>query len=253
MQRAIHVFENGIRVYDDHLIPVQRERYKKRNVHEPEEEDIFVRIVRGLPASGCFVNVGSAIGYYLLLARKLSPTLQIHAVEPLERHRRFFAENVALNGMAMSDFVLHPEGVAPTAGEARFVDEGYSSSIKQGQAPPRASLWRRLFGGGSARPTPKLVTIQTVTLAGLLERIGRDVDLMQIDVQGLESGILKSAAAVLGAGRVKTFLIGTHGPQIHRACVESLTQGGYAIEHDQFDTREQPDGIIVASKGVRRL
>jgi hypothetical protein len=32
----------GVKVYDDHLTPVQKERYKKANVHEAEEEDLFI-------------------------------------------------------------------------------------------------------------------------------------------------------------------------------------------------------------------
>ena len=46
MPRAIHSFDNGVRVCDDHLLDEQRERYRKRNVHEAEEEDIFVDLVR---------------------------------------------------------------------------------------------------------------------------------------------------------------------------------------------------------------
>jgi hypothetical protein len=51
---------------------------------------------------------------------------------------------------------------------------------------------------------------------------------------------------------VKTFLIGTHGRArgltLHEECRELLCASGYAIEIDQPDTKEQPDGILVASK-----
>src|SRR5712691_2479582 len=125
-QRAIHTFENGVRVYDDHLLAEQRARYRKRNVHEAEEEDIFVDLIRRLPADGCFVDVGAAIGYYLFLARKLSPRLTIHAVEPLERHRAFLRENAVLNGLTTEDFILHPEGLTSSEGSESFFDRGYS-------------------------------------------------------------------------------------------------------------------------------
>ncbi len=65
MERAIHTFDNGVRVYDDHLLDEQRERYRKHNVHEAEEENIFVDLIHRIPANGCFVDVGAAIGYYL--------------------------------------------------------------------------------------------------------------------------------------------------------------------------------------------
>ena len=96
MARAIHTFDNGVRVYEDQLLEEQRARYRKRNVHEAEEEEIFVDLIRRLPPDGCFVDVGAAIGYYLILARKLSPRLTIHGVEPLERHRAFPAREPGL-------------------------------------------------------------------------------------------------------------------------------------------------------------
>src|SRR5450432_1643062 len=103
MSRALHTFDNGVRVYDDHLLAEQRARYQKYNVHEAEEEELYVRLVRQLPRDGCFVDVGAAIGYYVILARKLSSALTIHALEPLPRHREFLAENLALNGITNSD------------------------------------------------------------------------------------------------------------------------------------------------------
>ena len=45
MPRAIHTFDNGVRVYEDQLWAGQRARYEKRNVHEAEEEDIFVELI----------------------------------------------------------------------------------------------------------------------------------------------------------------------------------------------------------------
>lgn len=71
MKRVIHVFDNGVKVYDDHLLAVQRQRCRKRNIHEADEEDIFAAIVRSLPADGCLVNIGAAIGYYAILAKRL--------------------------------------------------------------------------------------------------------------------------------------------------------------------------------------
>ena len=84
MSRKIHKFDNNVRVYDDHLMPVQRQRYMIRNVHEADEEDLFIKIISSIPENGYFVNIGTAIGYYAILAKKLSPRLNIQAVEPLQ-------------------------------------------------------------------------------------------------------------------------------------------------------------------------
>jgi len=254
MERAIHTFNNGVRVYDDHLLEEQRERYRKHNVHESEEENIFVDLIRRIPARGCFVDVGAAIGYYLILARKLAPDITIHAVEPLARHRSFLRENVALNGLSDNDFTVYAECLTSTVGNERFMDRGFGSRLPRNDRDRRISLstrWKRFLEKmGLRRPKPgsQVLIIPTITLDLLVGRIGRPVDLLQIDVQGLEIEVLKGGMQSMATGSVRTFLIGTHGLPIHQECIARLRDGGYAIEIDHPDTTEQPDGIIVACK-----
>ena len=254
MTRAIHTFNNGVRVFDDHLLEEQRERYRKHNVHEAEEEDIFVDLVRRIPANGCFVDVGAAIGYYLILARKLAPALTIHAVEPLARHRAFLRENAVLNGFSDNEFTVHLEGLTSSVGSETFMDRGFGSRLPRNEKDRRVSLstrWKRLLeriGLRQAKPGSQALTIPTITLDLLVRRIGRPVDLLQIDVQGLEVEVLKGGTQSMAAGSVRAFLIGTHSLPIHQECVARLQTSGYAVAVDQPDTKEQPDGIIVARK-----
>lgn len=257
--RKIHVFDNGVRVYDDYLIPEQRERYEKRNVHEADEEDLFLEVIRSMPRNGRFLNIGSAIGYYLLLAKRTSPDLIVHAVEPLARFQQAFAEHAALNGFAESDFVLHSEGLSSSIGEASFLDDGFGSGIEIRQTSVRDQrpLARRIAGAIlrriGLRPRPKVLTIRTTTLDALAEKIGTPIELCQMDIQGLELEVLKGARRVMQEGSARTFLIGTHSPELHRECIALLEANGYAIEFEEQETKEQPDGIILASKGLRRL
>jgi FkbM family methyltransferase len=254
MPRAVHTFANGVRVYDDHLLEEQRRRYEKRNVHEADEEDIFVDLIRRLPPDGCFVDVGAAIGYYLILARKLAPRLVIHAVEPLQRHRAFLRENATLNGLTSDDFIVHSEGLTSSSGSESFMDRGYGSRIPRSEQEKRISFstrWKRFLerlGLRQPKHRSPIVTIPTITLDLLVRRIGRPVDLLQMDVQGLEVEVLKGGAEAMASGDVRTFLIGTHSLPIHQECVARLRASGYTIEVDQPDTKEQPDGIIVARK-----
>lgn len=255
MPRAIHTFDNGVRVYEDQLLDEQRTRYRKRNVHEAEEEEIFVKLIGRLAPDGCFVDVGAAIGYYLILARRLVPGLTIHGVEPLERHRRFLLENLALNGLTESDFIIHTEGLTSSTGTEAFMDRGYSSRLAPAAAQPAMTLsarWKRLLEGvGLRRPKQPALTISTITLDALVRRIGRPIDLLQMDVQGLEVEVLQGAPHAMETGAVKTFLIGTHGRArgltLHEECREILQRSGYRIEVDEPDTKEQPDGILVAT------
>jgi FkbM family methyltransferase len=253
------VFDNGVSVYDDHLIPAQRQRYQNRNVHEAAEEDIFAELIRQLPADGCYLNIGCAIGYYPLLAKRLAPALTIHAVEPLAQHRTFFAENIRLNGLDPTTFTIHERAVGATDGKARFLEQGYGSVLLPGGPHHPISVagrFRRLLatlGGARQADPPGGRMVEITTLDTLVGATGRIVNLVQMDVQGLEADVLRGGAHTLLTGRVETFLIGTHGPDVHRACVEELERYRYAIECNEAEAKDQPDGVLVASKGVRRL
>jgi FkbM family methyltransferase len=250
MGRAIHTFQNGVRVYEDQLLEEQRARYRKHNVHEAEEEEIFVRLIRRLPPDGCFVDVGAAIGYYLILAHKLAPGLTIHGVEPLARHREFLSENLALNGIVPDEFTIHQEGLTSSEGNAVFDDRGYSSRLAGDSfTAKRKRLLSRI---GLRRKKDRVLMIQTITLDALVRRIGRPIDLLQMDVQGLEVEVLKGAEESMKSGAINMFLIGTHGRakglMLHEQCRDLLRAHGYAIEVDLPDTKEQPDGILVAMR-----
>jgi FkbM family methyltransferase len=254
--RAVHVFDNGVRVYDDHLLPVQRERYRKRNVHEASEEDVFVDLIRRLPAAGCYVDVGCAIGYYPLLAKRLAPGVTVHAVEPLARHRKCFLENARLNGLSDSAFVLHPVAVSSDDGEAKLLDQDYGSALVRGttKAPPAGGVIGRFLARlgllrHSAAREQRGGFVRTTTLDALVAKIGRRVDLVQMDVQGFEIDALLGAPRSLRSGAIRTFLIGTHGAEVHGRCERLLSRSGYAVGLSLPEAPDQPDGILVASKG----
>jgi hypothetical protein len=93
-----------------------------------------------------------------------------------------------------------------------------------------------------------VVTIKTITLDGLMQRIARSVDLVQMDVQGLESEVLRAGSSSLQRGEIKAFLVGTHGQEVHRKCIDILQMHRYNIAVDNDDPTDQPDGIIVACR-----
>ncbi|MDB4522097.1 FkbM family methyltransferase [Gammaproteobacteria bacterium] len=266
MSRKIHKFDNNVRVYDDHLMPAQRQRYMVRNVHEADEEDLFIKIISSIPENGCFVNIGTAIGYYAILAKKLSPRLNIHAVEPLQSFRSCFNENLLLNELTVVDFVIHPCAVGATNGRVSFLEKGYESQLlinshdqkvtqqlakkmKNQIKSVLGSLGVKRYAAGSGRKSET----DTVTLEALVNQVGQQVDLVSMDVQGLELDILSGGESVLEKAAVKTFIIGTHGKSIHQQCIDMLKNKNYTIEYEEENTQHQPDGIIVASKGVLRL
>jgi FkbM family methyltransferase len=251
MERKIHQFDNGIRVYDDHLLDEQRKRYAMHNVHEADEEGIFIDVIRTLPPQGCFVIVGGAIGYYALLARKLSPKLTIHIFEPLPRHKIYFWENVQLNGYSSNDFHFHPEAVADSDGYARLEDASFGSRLSAPSFIRRVKRFVKQvlnrLGLGHYK-VMETMRVKTMSLATVIQAVGSRADLLQMDIQGFEFHVLNGGAAILQSGLVKTFLIGTHGAEIHRSCLRLLSHNGYEIKLEQQRSPHQPDGIILAQK-----
>jgi FkbM family methyltransferase len=184
----------------------------------------------------------------------LAPGLTVHAVEPLERHRRFLLENLALNGLSDSDVTIHDEGISSSPGTENFLDWGYGSRLRRAEKENKPSLsmrWRAmlvLLGIGKKESSKAVVPIRTITLDTLLDRIDRIVDLVQMDVQGLEVEVLEGGVHSMETARVQAYLIGTHSLKIHRECSAILEEHGYVIEFDKSDTKDQPDGILVAKR-----
>lgn len=234
--RTVHCFDNGIKVYDDQLIEAQRIRYSKCNVHEEDEEELFLSIIQRLPADAIFVSIGSAIGYYALLAKKVRPDLTIHCFEPLEKHRIYFKENITLNGLSVDHFNIYNIAIAPGGAEYLLVDQAFGSFLVK---PEDAQL-------RTACPIKSIQLSAVDTLIG-----AHTIDLIQMDIQGLEAAILEDFfSAPDQTLKVDTFLIGTHGRDIHEHCRIILKSHKYELLHDEAETLNQPDGILAAAKAT---
>jgi FkbM family methyltransferase len=230
-QPAIHTFDNGVRLHDHHLLEVQRARYRMRNVHEAVEEDVFLEALGGVRPGGIFLNVGTAVGYYVILAKLKRPDLTIHGVEPLPSQVERFKENLPINGFGLADFQLHEIALgAKEEAEAQLLDDGYGS---------------RLLDPSEAAPG-RIVRVRTTTLARLCQTIGPRIDLVQMDVQGLERPILDIFFSSPERSGISTFLVGTHGEMIHASVVDLMKQNGYAVTYECARPPGQPDGIVLA-------
>jgi hypothetical protein len=100
--------------------------------------------------------------------------------------------------------------------------------------------------GGPASTAHSLLRITTITLDNLVRRIGSRIDLLQMDVQGMEYDILRGGARSFASGSIRQVLIGTHGGKIHRQCLRELTRMGFRILTEDGAPKGQPDGIIAA-------
>ncbi len=250
--KKIHEFDNGVKVYDDQLELGQRKRYAKMNVHEEDEEPLFLRIIENLPSNATFVNIGAAIGYYPILARKLRNDLFIHCFEPLPRHSRFFQDNIKLNGLNKKNLVIHEYAVSNKSGSVLFEDHSYGSSIKL--EIQRLSLKRTVKNTlrNILRKSTygSVLRVDAIRLIDVFNVIGtHKIDFLQMDIQGFEESVLREFFIGNTAinCKIKAFLVGTHTAQIHGNCRSLFENNGYTIIHDEYETQNQPDGIIYCS------
>lgn len=249
MDKTIHTFRNSISVYDAHLIDSQRDRYLKNNVHEEDEEGIFIDLIRELSPGDVFVNVGTAIGYYPILSKTIRKDIDVHCFEPLPRHLDYFNANIKLNGLRKEEFFIHQVAISTETGQVPFQDSSYGSSlVSSSEGISISNFFRKLKSSLlSNKKTPSQIFVKSIRLAEVFQLIKKSqINLLQMDIQGFEFPVLnKYFAGIAGLHqRIETFLVGTHSAEIHAACLDLFQRNGYQILENIPDSLHQPDGII---------
>jgi FkbM family methyltransferase len=223
----IHEFANGVRVHRSHLLALQMQRYRIMNLHEPVEEHWFREICEaGGGGTFRFADVGAGIGYYSILLKQLNPAARIFCFEPFDIHANYLRANLLLNGIADDTVSIFENAVSDQVGSSPFYRQDYSS---------------RLLDADDAGATN---SVPTTTVAWIVQNLSGPLDLIKVDVQGAELRVIDGAAPVVG--QIGAWIIGTHGKEVHSACVDRLRELGYQIACDDAAPAHQPDGLIVA-------
>jgi FkbM family methyltransferase len=188
--------------------------------YEFDKQQLFTELIT--PGSTVF-DIGANAGYYTLLSSSLvGQTGRIFAFEPLPRNLRYLRKHLLINNCTNVEVL--DVAVSDREGFANFDDT----------APPA-------MGSISERGS---LTVRTVTLDDLLaaKTVGPP-RFMKIDVEGGEVQVLQGAAKILRDFRPVIFLA-THGPQIHKDCMELLTQSGYRLTSVDERPVEQSDELL---------
>jgi FkbM family methyltransferase len=173
-------------------------------------------------------DIGAHVGFHsLLCSRIVGPAGRVCAFEPLPRNLRYLHEHLALNNAANVQVI--EAAVADHATEEAFAENG--------------SYMGRLRQGGTL--SVKTVAVDAMVQAGDLP----GPDYVKIDVEGAEMRVLRGMRETLATYR-PTLLLATHSPDLHRECIQFLTELGYRLEPLTGRALSETDELVAHAPAI---
>lgn len=189
--------------------------------HEPQEELLFHAILAHVRAGTLFVELGAYWAFYTNWYLGAVPGSRAVCVEPEPAHLETGRRNLALNGR-----------------EAWLI---------------RAAV------GEVHQPAAGDDGLECLDMSALEERIDHEaIELLHMDIQGAETGFLRSMRRSAAAERVRFLMVSTHHESIsgsastHDDCLEELrSQGAVVLAEHSVPESYSGDGLILASFNTR--
>ncbi len=199
-----------------------------KGVHEPQEEKVFSEVIKRLKGPATMMELGSWWSYYSMWFVKEVPNAKAICCEPDPTNLELGRANIALNGFKESkEFTFYAAAAGSRDGKViNFTNED-GSQIK--------------------------IPIRTVDSIIDEQKLAR-VDLLHLDIQGVELDALKGAQQSIKAGKIRFVFISTHhysisgDPLMHQKVLDLLRKhGGHIIASHTILESCSGDGLIVAS------
>lgn len=202
---------------------------------EPRVQHAFASLIQ--PRMVIY-DVGANVGFFTVIAARLSPQGRVVAFEPLPENSERIRHNVALNNL--QNIIVRSEALSDTDAQAQF----------QVSAEP---TWGQLVSV-SKGIGPKVGTIDVkVSRLDSLVEAGEipTPALIKIDVEGAEAGVLRGAERTLRQAR-PILLIELHGTNQTVACLlESLAYSAAVLGDTRAITDAPGDAYVVAAPTER--
>jgi hypothetical protein len=209
------IMHNGLRVHELSYDGEGPRDLMKQNggVHEPQEERLFMEVLKCLPHGSTMLEFGSYWAFYSMWFYKTIPDARCFCIEPDARNMEMGVGNFALNF---------------------------------GPSPPRV-VFQQAFAGRKDTIDILEHEIPTVSVDGFLSKHQiPQLSLLHVDTQGHELEVLIGANAALASNRINYLFLSTHSNELHRKCLDQLHRHGYRIlaDIDLLETYSF-DGLIV--------
>lgn len=198
-----------------------------RGHHEPQEELVFARVLERVEGPApVMIELGCYWAYYSCWFAAQVNGAVVVACEPDPDHLDIGRRNAEINGLGLSF-------------------EQCASGPRDGDILELPSVLRE----GVVHEIP-VRTVPTVVADHDLE----GVDVLQLDIQGAELGVLESCGELIAEGRLRFVVISTHHHTIsgdartHQRCLEMIHDlGGHVIAEHTVLESFSGDGLIAAS------
>lgn len=207
------VMHNGLRVLPTAYYGYQFLARSKLcdTVDEPQEERLFLDVLRQIQPQSVMLELGSFWAFYSLWFHAVVPGAVNYMIEPELRNLSYGRTNFEINGFRDRADFTHA-----------FVDS------------------RSGVSGGVS-----IVCVDDFCASKGIEHLA----ILHADIQGFEHAMLQGAKRMLGEKRVDYIFISTHSNDLHRQCLEALCEFGYRIVADaNLDEAYQADGVILACR-----
>jgi hypothetical protein len=206
------IMHNGIRIFPNSYCgePMRLMLEKNRGVHEPQEERLFMEVLKHMPEGPLMLELGANWGFYSMWFHLQTRNPSCFLVEPLPGCLEFGQQNFALNKM-----------------QGKFI--------------------HGLIGASSGRTgegIPILCVDDLVAEHGI-----KHVHILHADIQGAEADMLAGAQKTISARKVDYIFISSHSSELHEMCRSWLLRQGFVLIADA-DLKEtySYDGLLVARR-----
>jgi FkbM family methyltransferase len=212
----------GLVIMNRHDLGVGRQLLNS-NIYDPLQMALLERLAAAAPPGAVALDIGANIGITTLtLARAVGPAGLVHAFEPQRALFHMLAGNLALNGIDNAHCHCLALGQAP--GAARMPRLDYRAPASFGSIELNRDLQsdaEQQAAAGQFESVPQT----SIDALGL----GR-VDLIKIDVEGMEAEVLAGAMATIAAHRPLMYVEHLKSAKQSLAC--TLSGAGYEL-YDQ--------------------
>jgi FkbM family methyltransferase len=203
------------------------------NAYMPEEMAQMETLLRAAPPNPVALDIGANIGVVAVcLARAAGPGGTVHAFEAQRAVFHMLAGNAVLNGM--DNLQCHYMAVGASAGSARIPRLDYRAQASFGSLElnreHQSDLGQQAAGG----------QFDEVRMRSIDELAFARVDLIKIDVEGMEAEVIKGAEQTLRAQRPLLYV------EYLKSGSEALWRQLDALGYELYDAR---DNFICFPKG----